>query len=273
MDRQVDKAILRRIKKILNLAENNPEVEEATRAAEQAAALMERYRLDRAVVEALGGEAEHEPIAEEEIYRFTSKVQPQWIGALSTAIAAANDCEVYWWGHSLRIVGRTTDRQATKMLFDFLTVEIERLAKESLKKRGIATLGKQLEALVSGDAAAMPVSPRTYANNFRLGAVTVLRRRLHEREHGRFVRAEEAVREHAPTKEPIPTGYAVAEQAMVIIRRDREEVDLFFRDLSTKLGLRSKQSSPGRFSHEGYTAGVEAGKRIHLGGQLGKGKK
>jgi hypothetical protein len=261
---QVDKWILRKIKKLLTHAEhNNADPNEAAVAAAQANRLMERYRLNRAIVEAqTGDESKKEPVGEEVIYHLRTKTIQNWIGYLATAISKSSNCKFYWdrktdaaWVTRPCIVaiGRQTDRMAFKMLLEFVVTEIDRLATLATKSRASGRHGS-----------------KTFANNFRLGAVETISRRLREMEEQKVTpfTAEEQEGASGSDKPATPPTEATMSQALVILQKDREEVDLYYKDLSTKLHLRTRAVSQINWSGEGRRAGREAGNNIHLGGRL-----
>lgn len=258
----VQKSILRRIKKLLDHAEHqNADPNEAAVAAAQAASLMARYRLDRAIVEAEGGCAQREPIAEEVGFALpTSKIQ-RWVNLVIYAITNASDCKYHWWWDTLyvagkrtrarlvaKFIGRATDRQAAKMLVEFVVAEIDRLAKK---------------ALASGRVEA----PRTFGNNFRLGAAETVSRRLREAAEARAKGVVEASTDEFGAERTAPPSEVVS-AALVLVRRDRAEVDVYYKDLSKRLGLRNIGESKAAYSREAREAGRKAGEGIHLGERL-----
>lgn len=273
----VDKSILRRIKKLLDHAEHaNANPHEAATAAAKAASLMTRYRIDRALVEATGGERQVEPIEVETVFVLPTKTIPGWFSVLNRAIEEVNNCKWFFdyervlvvgkgkYFRSVKAVGRVTDRQVVKMLLEFVTREIDRLALVALAER-VCSCGVR-GADDFGNCAACGErceSPRTFGNNFRLGAAETVGGRL--RESARKTRTEsvDADDDQAPNA-------VVVSQALVLIDRDRQEVDLYYKDISKSLRLRKLSGSASRFSHAGREAGREAGKRIHLGPRLGQ---
>ncbi len=159
--------VLDRILKLLALAEGTASVHEAAVASGKAQEMMERYRLDRATLEA---EVEDEPIHEWMDDPLTEGgAFVTWLGALAQGIARVNGCQVVvatgrdLQGPLVRIVlvGRATDVAVCRYLFAYLQREIDRLAREALR------LGR--------------VTGRDGGQDFRAGAVGSVISRLDER--------------------------------------------------------------------------------------------
>lgn len=283
----IQKSILRRIKKLLDHAEHrNADPNEAAIAAAQAAALMARHRLDRAIVEAEGGPTPREPVGEEVGFALpTTKIQ-RWMDVVICAVTSANDCKYHFWWNTdfsagrrrrarlvTKFVGRPTDRQAAKLLVEFVVAEIERLARAALARRSAAPCCAEPDVVDNyccncGDrGASRREAPRTYGNNFRLGAAETVSRRLREAAKARASGLVEASTDEGGAERAAPAPAAVS-AALVLISRDRAEVDVYYKDLSKRLGLRSIGQSKATYSREGREAGRRAGEGIHLGQRL-----
>jgi flagellin-specific chaperone FliS len=142
------------------------EAEAATRAAQ---ALMAKHRITEAAVRAAaaaeGGAVRPEPVNCTRHGEHKSKVT--WLGQLMMACGRANGCTIYWdaqWStgqgrylYSLTVVGAESDRQLTIMLYDLLVEQINRSTRRECRGEG-----------------------RTVANNFRLGMIDRIGRRLHQ---------------------------------------------------------------------------------------------
>lgn len=277
----VDKSILRRIKKMLDRAEHaNANPNEAAIAAKQAASLMAKYRLDRAIVEAEGGVQQSEPIDVEIVFELPTTSIPSWFCALARAVADVNNCKYFFdRGKAsgkrkafriIRAVGRTTDRQAVKILLEFVTREIDRLAALALSDRSCECGAKAVDARGRcQNCGASREAPKVFGNNFRLGCVDTIGERLRETTEqnraGVIDEVDDGDVDAQPVREADPI---VVSKALILINRDRKEVDVYYKDLSEREGLKSLSRSSFRTSHTGREAGREAGKRIHLGAQI-----
>lgn len=275
----VDRSILRRIKKLLDRADRHDRhrtPEETAIAATEAARLMAKYRIDRAMVEAATGNRQSEPIGIETVFVLPTKTIPGWLHKLARPVAECNHCKPFFsyeiavvGGRNKRVrcvkaIGRATDQQAIKFMLEFLSHEIERLASAALASRACPCGERAVDA--AGDCSNCGrnrESPRTYGANFRIGAAETIGGRFRERARA----SERGEMGEAGDKVCPPT--AAVTQALVLVRRDRAEVDLYYRDVSEKLGLRGISHRTSRYSNEGREAGREAGKRIHLGPRLG----
>src|SRR4029077_13075327 len=91
--------ILDRIKKLMELSKNNPNVNEAASAAAHVQELLDLHQLSLAEIEAAGGAAatKDEPIAPHS-FPTGQRIKAAWRGALANGIARANGCHMYWNG-------------------------------------------------------------------------------------------------------------------------------------------------------------------------------
>ena len=130
-------AILQKVRKLRELATRTTSVAEATAAAAQADAIIQRYRLSEADVEASGAQPA-EPI--------DSPEEPLWTGGgrtdtvamrLSAVLAEHYGCASYrvrtrvmgrTESVTLRLAGRASDVAIVRYMFAWLRAEIERLA-------------------------------------------------------------------------------------------------------------------------------------------------
>ena len=150
---------MRKAIKLLKLAEGTSFAQEAATAAAQAQAIIDKWNLENLEAAALG--LEHEP--EEPIQNWWSEPLTRkhrlvrWQGGLAMVLARHNACQVYYQSGTGNLVpiGRKSDVTALRYMFDYLVAEIDRLTALHCKGEG-----------------------RTYANNFRLGIVEVVKTRL-----------------------------------------------------------------------------------------------
>lgn len=238
--------ILGRIEKLLALAGNNPSKEEAMRAAEHAAQLMARHHIDQATLESSATESE--PIAVEPI-EVLGRRCVSWKGLLSSGIALANGCRMYWSGRSsndevvgalrrsgppgrgICIVGRRSDIEVVAYLYAYFSREIGRLADEAWA-----------EHRSGGERS------RTYKNNFRIAAAREVILRLQEAQ-------AQAVSEARESDDGI-------DGALVHIDERRQALDRFYGGLN----LRRGRGSSFGVSAAGQDAGRNAGRKLGLPG-------
>ncbi len=188
-----------KVAKLLRLAQSdNPN--EAALAAARAQEIMDRYKLEGITADFdAGGKAEpDEPI---NINEPLDPVQNStWSQRLAVALASANQCRIYiglaavngTFARRPFIVGRPSDVEAVRYLYNWLKAEVNRLAARD--GRGFSAIWK---------------------NNFRLGAVDTITRKIRESQAAmRQAMKAEAV---ADTKNPnalmrVETGLARLEK-------------------------------------------------------------
>jgi len=236
--------VLDKVRKLLALASNKGATpDEAATAAARAAEIMARHEVEEAELEAGGRSTEpREAVGEADLEEL--RRADAWRGALAHAVCKAHGCEVYLANRrdlfhgtrtcAIRVVGKPTQTAAVKVLYGFLSREIERLA--------VGRCASRRETWVNG---------RTWANSFRLGCVSAIRDRLQAQ-----TRAEEQARRET-----------VSCTALAVIDRGRQEIEQYVE----KLDLRSSGGRTNRVTQAGWNAGHEAGSRMHLGASLGAG--
>lgn len=221
--------IVSRVQKLLALANNNSNVNEAAVAAAQAQRLIEQHNLDMAQLAADNGK---DSISDEEIANdytplYEGKRAITWKGTLADVLARANNCRVFLQGGNIRIVGKTTGVELTRFLFNYVSAEVERLCETAIKSDREDT----------GKAGA-----KTWANNFKLGAVTAVRDNL------KIAQAETRAKYEGT-------------QAMVLINNEAQAVEKWLGD---NMKLRNKAAHPVAGDHDARAAGYRAGKTIDL---------
>lgn len=230
---------LDRVKKLLALAKSdNPN--EAASAAAMAQKIIDRHKLDVASLEGDSG-APTEKVEDTSLDTSTST----WKLRLAGEIARANGCRLYYRpGQSIQLIGRASDAQTVRYLYQWLTKEIDRLTRQAT--RPISFMSE-------------PVSGKTWANNFRLGCVETLGRRL-------SVEKEETKREaqaEAFAKEG-EAGLARINQAIVRVA-DTAPLEAY----AATLKLRSGSARRSAYDGGAREAGRRAGASISLGGSRG----
>lgn len=246
----IDQAI-DRARKLFALATSD-NANEAASAAAKAQEILDRHDISQAMLDTTDADED------EEIENFADKSAPldsaktiaSWRGSLATAIATANQCKVYTSRSSVKgalegkrtieIIGRPSDVQKVRYLFAYLTHEVTRLVKRDARGCG-----------------------RTWANNYRHGAVETL---------------AEAIRE---TRANVAADMRAAADGLSLVRVNNALAKLDARasavDLYARKNLRlSSVRSSARGNKSAHQQGREAGKEIKIGsatGALGSGQR
>jgi hypothetical protein len=242
---------LDRVRKLLELSKSE-NVNEASNAAAAAQALMSRHNITAAMAVDVGQDADEreEPTEVDTLHTHSARNLPTWKGLLGMALVGVNQCRCYRSGNTLKIIGTPSDASTVRYLFTFLAREIDRLCKQETEMRG---------------------SPgRTWANNFRLGAVSEISRRL--KEAHRKVRSD--MKLEADAGDSMGTGAALMRINNAIARIDKRS------ELAEARAKKMKLRAGGRSHSRHHTGAREAGRRagasIDLGGSkssLGSGNR
>jgi hypothetical protein len=152
--------IITKVRNILNkTTANGASLAESATAAKIAQKLLEEHNLSLAM---LNNSISEEIENKESIYSGNRIIK--WKGFLGVIIANANNCRLYYQRSYLnieyRLVGRKSDTDIVKYLFDYCLSEIERLCK--IEQRIHGGYGK------------------TWSNNFKLGAAHAISEKLKE---------------------------------------------------------------------------------------------
>ena len=231
----VDQSIFEKIKKLLILADKNPNENEAANAYAQAQKLLSRYKLDAAQVELATGVAQtSEPIFNCATPLYSGKRVIQWKSGLANEIAKLNACKLYIDNSSLgieyRLIGRQSEIDIISYLFESIVAQIE-MASASALARG------------NGHG-------KTFTNNFKHAATNEVIRRLTEAKN-------EVQTEFVKTN-----GTA----AMVLVDSRMNEV---LQWQQKHIPLRSKVASGYRKDIDGWQQGKAAGQKVSLNRGLG----
>jgi hypothetical protein len=240
-----DEHIVDKVRKLLELSKDPNNVNEAANAANAAQKLMSEHAISEAMVDVSPDEDEREDIEADLLHGGTGKQLGTWKGRLGVVMCEVNQCKCYRSGSDLRIIGRPSDANTVRYLFSYVAKRIDQLASEEARFRGNAG--------------------RTWLNNFRLGAVEEVTRRLKEAD----AEARRAMRQQAFQNDSNGSGAAIVkvDNALAKIDEQREAVNEFGR---RKLGLKRGHKSRTRYDHGARKAGARAGKSIDLQGS-GKG--
>lgn len=231
--------------KLLRLAtSDNPN--EAALAASRAQDIIDRYKLTGMALDLEGKPAEPEepiknfaaPLNEED--GASSQLQ-RWKGWLAMDLAKVNQCRVYKSDGKLKIIGRASDAETIRYMYAYLVKEIERLTKR--------------DALGNG---------RTYANNFRIGCVETIGKRLREQHNATI----EAVKTEARAEVSNPNAIVRVEQSIVRIEQRAKSVDAW---VEANFKLYKSSGGGGRHHSDARAAGRAAGHEVNLSSKAGLG--
>jgi len=239
-------SVLDRIRKLLRLAGNNSNANEAALAAAKANELMLRYKLETvsldegAAEEAVRSHLENEPI-------FSGRKLVSWKNRLASTLATHNACRLIHWTSrgpmrcydriEVRIIGTRSNAQVVGYLYSYISREIERLCKEQLRLRA------QAQQIVSFDRGG-----KSWANDFKHGAVIGVGERLRE------------------MKAKVAAEYTGA--ALMVLDKERDALARFYEHIAGQF-TRSSAGSGGARSGSGLEAGRAAGRTISVNKGLG----
>lgn len=234
-----DKAAAR-VRKLLELARNNPSIEEAANAFARAQEIAARHALDlddlaTAPPDAPPRRRDVESVCEREIESFNRAAM--WKVLLAEAVAGANRCNVYYTagkGGGITCYGQPSDIDTVGYMYAAIRVEVDRIANAASRGKG-----------------------RSWGRNFRLGAVHEIDKRL----KAATIRVVRELQQEA-FKVGGETALARVSTALehdVRVRRAVEE----FRGY---LGLRRSTHTVGSY---GYGDGRKAGRGVGLGNSDG----
>ncbi|MEE8615540.1 MAG: DUF2786 domain-containing protein [Roseateles sp.] len=234
-------------------------IHEATSCAGIAQKMMDKHSITEAmlVIKSADGETEEVESAEEgSLHRHHTDSMPSWKIDLGDAVTRANNCRVLLGYNYLTIIGAPSDADKAKYLFGYVAEEIDRLTEQEKRIQG---------------------SPgRTYLNNFRLGAVQAVAKRL--REANREARKE--AKQEANDGDTLGNGTALVlvNKALARIETRKDNADAWVaKHCVTKTGKprKGKRRTASNYDGAARSAGRRAGESIDIGGQraaLGRGK-
>lgn len=222
--------------KLLRLAQSdNPH--EAALAASRAQEIIDRYKLnmDTATMGEAGEIESNEPVecfGRDPLDR--DKILQRWKAQLAMSIGKQNQVYVWRQGGNLNLVGRPSDVSTVRYFFTFIVREIERIASRDCKGCG-----------------------RTYWNNFRLGAVETVTKKL-AAQHSRTI---EAVKTEAIAQGGM--ALVVVEKNLALMDKRTAEAKEF---AHAKHKLKAGSSSQVRYDTSARNAGRQAGRSINVSG-------
>jgi hypothetical protein len=225
--------ILVRVRNLLKLAEGGSNENESASAAAAAQKLIERHKLDAAMLDASGdeGRIDEEEVRDCEDPLDKSKSKIAWKGRLASGIARANSCRIYWQGGAIQIVGAPSNVGTVRYLYSYFVREADRLAKK-----------------YAGNG-------RAWMHAWRVGLADTIAARL------RAAREEARVDALAEAKTADQRGVALARVNTGITRLDAQDkaVTDFMGRLRLRKGRKTSVNSSG-----GYTQGTVDGQHVNI---------
>jgi uncharacterized protein DUF2786 len=232
--------VLNKVRKLLRLA-NSPNPNEAALAAAKAQQLIDEHKLSAALlVEETGVDGPDEPIenfARKDAPLDTGQKLDRWRIALAGAVSRANACRIYSMGGNIEIVGRPSDVETVRYLFGYLKSETNQLVERDGKGCG-----------------------RTWRNNYRLGVVDTIQRKL-------WAEREKFKREATAAVSANTAALVRVNAALARIETKSKEVDTW---VKANLKLYSNGRSSARYDGSAREQGRKAGHSIAINRSKGR---
>jgi hypothetical protein len=227
---------LDKVRKLLELAKSD-NVNEAGNAAAMAQELMSKHAISEAMLDV--SPDSDEAIEHDVLHQGFGTQLPTWKGQLGVTLSEVNQCKCFRSGPALNIIGRPSDANTVRYLFGYIAREIDRLAIIESRLRGNVE--------------------KTWLNNFRLGAVSEVNRRLQEA----HAAAKAAMRREADASDTLGTGTALmrVNNALVKMGQHAGAIQAYG---ERNLRLRKGSASHSRYDHGARQAGKRAGATIDL---------
>lgn len=261
-ERVVDK-----IRKLLALAADATEPNEAALAAERAQALMLEHAVEEEAVRGKGDASPAEPIETEILWDYRERKTmapsriPEWHVQLAGAMARSFLCRVYYTrGREITMVGRRSAREVFSATYFYVRSEIEKLCETGWKRERADRAGT---GAVSTGAEA-----RCWKTAFYSGAVSTISSRLRD-----SMKKLEAGTGAPPAPAGVSTSGIILAPAhdappagpdprtAIVLRGRQEEVDAW---LKAKVKLRKGRSGSYHGGRDGYAQGRAAGHAVSL---------
>lgn len=188
---------LQKVAKLLRLAQS-PNTHEAALAASRAQEIMDRYKIEGIAADFEAGTTSEEPIADfkADLMDAETTQLDTWRCRLASCVAGVNECKVYLTGYPKRgfaIVGRASDAVMVRLMYSWLKGQVDKLAAKECAGCG-----------------------RTFWNNWRIGCVETLARRM------RDARAETV----ATLKVEAGNGLALVRLEKALATRERQALEV-----------------------------------------------
>lgn len=234
--------VLDKVRKLLRLSTSS-NANEAALAAAKAQELIDRHNLSAAMLALENAEPvrgmDDEPIRDwRESALDSGKVLDRWRGYLASTIAGANACKAYGSGGDLFLVGRASDVETVRYMYGWIVREVERLT----------------TAVGNGMG-------RTWRNNFRLGVVDTVARKIREQRE-KFEHDVRTEAKQADEGAANPQALMRVNQGLSRVFERKLEVAKW---VKANMHLRSTSGSS-RSDAGARQAGRKAGESINIGG-------
>jgi hypothetical protein len=223
----VDTKVIERIQKLLNLAGNNPNENEAAVAASRVQELLIKYNLEMADVE--GHQSIGENIMADRFDMGAKRYCPfRWMVVTAQGVGDVTFVEVLYTisMRTFTFVGTPTDIQAAKELYWWLRDQIERLGEEEMRR-------------VKNDRSIW--NKKTYRNNFLVACAGRVSARLREEQRRQL---------------DIQNAHALV--------RVSSEANKEYMKANMKVKFESFNALPWNADRQAFEAGREAGDRVDL---------
>lgn len=224
----------KKISKLLRLSTSSNQ-HEAERAASKAAEIMHKYQIQEASLCDIEQEEEETEI--DTFLKMEGKKREHWQMSIASGCAVVCSCKVYWemggkFGSVIKIIGRKSDVDSVRYLFQMISRQVEEAAVRSYYKKGVYGIEDK----------------KSWSHSFKLGCATEIRSRLY-REY--WERMDEARRQMGGES-----------NALMVLDKRQERTDSIFKSLELK-----KSTSPNIGNERGYREGMEKGKTVVIGGK------
>ncbi len=236
--------VIARVQKLLNLAGNNPNENEAAAAVEKAHAILAEHNLDMAHIKSADvGEKDSEDMLRQKL-DVESKISTKSINWLWNAVAQAHFCKMYMTTNHrgkkvYTFIGRKINTIVAAQMAQYLTTTVWRLMREEA-----ARVEKERPGAGFKPSGALNSN---FVTNFIEGAVRRLCVRLREMETG-----------------------GASRNALVLYNADEARLNELFISSSLGIKLRAARSSGNaRHNADAYARGNEAGGKISFNQQVG----
>jgi len=247
-----------KIRKLLNLAANNPNEAEAAAAAEKASRLM----LENGILEAdICSDEDSQKVVD--LRKVYATKMNNWHGALASGIATMNLCDTYFNSQyvdksksayraklvketGINFLGTEGRVEVSHQMLDYLIQAIERLVTKDLR------YAKKWDAPVNPDRSYWT----QWKNSYRYAAARRLRNRMieiHKLRQSQGIETSDGQHINALTVQ------TADEQARAAIELYKQQ----------NLKLRQGRRMSGPTSQSGYDAGLTAGDSVSLNNQVG----
>lgn len=154
MDTKIN-SVIDKVQKLLALSKSS-NVNEATAAAAAANKLIDQYRLSEADIAT--SDTEIDPLIEDDGFIYeTGRIVP-WKSSLVITLAKHYGCALFNSTHfpngrqvsRYKLVGRTSDIQITKYMFNWLMMECQRLSEKEARGKGRVFAASYCQGFVAG---------------------------------------------------------------------------------------------------------------------------